>query len=162
MIIDAKNGHIFLIMFSGTSDPYVKFKLNGRLLHKSKTVHKDLNPVWDETFVVAIEDPFQSMIEIHEQPWTIIVIIWACHFYFFFQIDIQIKVFDYDWGLQDDFMGSASLDLTTLELSRVTELMIPLEDAARPTGTNAASKSMLTDISNLMKLNWRNQTETKN
>lgn len=52
-------------MFSGTSDPYVKFKLNGRLLHKSKTVHKDLNPVWDETFVVAIEDPFQSMVEIH-------------------------------------------------------------------------------------------------
>lgn len=78
-------------------------------------------------------------------------IIWACHFYS--QIDIQIKVFDYDWGLQDDFMGSASLDLTTLELSRVTELMIPLEDAARPTGTNAASKSMLTDIFHLMKSN---------
>lgn len=101
---------------NGTSDPYVKFKSNGRLLHKSKTVHKDLNPVWDETFVVGIEDPFQS---------------------------IQIKVFDYDWGLQDDFMGSACIDLTTLELSRVAELKIPLEDSARPTGTNAASKSML-------------------
>lgn len=48
-------------MFLGTSDPYVKFKLNGRLLHKSKTVHKDLNPVWDETFIVPIEDPFQSI-----------------------------------------------------------------------------------------------------
>lgn len=72
-------------------------------------MHKDLNPVWDETFIVPIEDPFQS---------------------------IQIKVFDYDFGLQDDFMGSALLDLTTLELSRVTELMIPLEDSVRPSGKN--------------------------
>lgn len=70
--------------------------------------------MWDETFIVPIEDPFQS---------------------------IQIKVFDYDWGLQDDFMGSALLDLTTLELSRVSELMIPLEDSVRPTGTNVASQS---------------------
>ncbi|XP_055315199.1 multiple C2 and transmembrane domain-containing protein isoform X2 [Sitodiplosis mosellana] len=101
---------------NGTSDPYVKFKLNGRLLHKSKTVHKDLNPVWDETFIVPIEDPFQS---------------------------IQIKVFDYDWGLQDDFIGSALLDLTTLELSRVTELMIPLEDSTQPSGTNATSKMLI-------------------
>lgn len=100
----------------GTSDPYVKFKLNGRLLHKSKTVHKDLNPVWNEEFTVPIEDPFQS---------------------------IQIKVFDYDWGLQDDFIGSALLDLTALELSRVTELMIPLEDTTQPSGTNATSKSKL-------------------
>lgn len=36
---------------TGTSDPYVKFKVGGRLLYKSKTVHKDLNPVWDEAFV---------------------------------------------------------------------------------------------------------------
>lgn len=52
---------IALLFFLGTSDPYVKFKLNGRLLHKSKTVHKDLNPVWDETFIVPIEDPFQCI-----------------------------------------------------------------------------------------------------
>lgn len=108
--------YTIVIINLGTSDPYVKFKLNGRLLHKSKTVHKDLNPIWDETFVVAIEDPFQS---------------------------ILIKVFDYDWGFQqDDFMGSALLDLTTLELSKVTELMVPLEDSARPSAANAApSKS---------------------
>ncbi len=30
----------------------------GRLLHKSKTLHRDLNPVWDEVFTVPIEDPF--------------------------------------------------------------------------------------------------------
>lgn len=33
----------------------------GRLLFKSRTVHKDLNPVWDETFIVPIEDPFQQI-----------------------------------------------------------------------------------------------------
>lgn len=35
--------------------------MGGRLLHKSKTVHRDLNPVWDETFVVPVEDPFQPI-----------------------------------------------------------------------------------------------------
>ncbi|KAL1114806.1 hypothetical protein AAG570_007630, partial [Ranatra chinensis] len=76
---------------SGTSDPYVKFKVNGRLLYKSKTIYRDLNPVWDETFVLPIEDPF---------------------------LPIHIKVFDYDWGLQDDFMGAAYLDLTKFELGK--------------------------------------------
>lgn len=56
----------------------------------------------------------------------------------FRQID---QVFDYDWGLQDDFMGSALLDLTTLELSRVTELSVPLEDSSRSAGSSADSKS---------------------
>jgi Ca2+-dependent lipid-binding protein len=46
---------------SGTSDPYVKFKLGSRLLYKSKTVHKELNPTFDEVFTVPIEDPFQSI-----------------------------------------------------------------------------------------------------
>lgn len=89
---------------AGTSDPYVKFKMNGRLLHKSKTVHRDLNPIWDETFSAPIEDPFQH---------------------------ILIKVFDYDWGLQDDFMGAAKLDLTTLDLGRMQELVLRLEDDSR-------------------------------
>lgn len=44
---------------SGTSDPYVKFKSGSRLLYKSKTVRKELNPVFDEVFTVPIEDPFE-------------------------------------------------------------------------------------------------------
>jgi len=47
---------------SGLSDPYVKFKVGGRLLHKSRTIHRDLNPVWDEVFIVPVEDPFQPII----------------------------------------------------------------------------------------------------
>lgn len=89
----------------GTSDPYVKFKMGGRLLFRSRTVHRDLNPVWDEIFLVPVEDPFQP---------------------------ITIKVFDYDWGLQDDFMGSAKLSLTTLDLGTMQDLIVKLEDPARP------------------------------
>ncbi|XP_050731205.1 uncharacterized protein LOC127005898 isoform X9 [Eriocheir sinensis] len=85
----------------GTSDPYVKFKVGGKLAHKSKTVYKDLNPTWDETFTLAIEDPFEP---------------------------VTVKVFDYDWGLQDDFMGLATIDLTTLDLDKCTEVALPLAE----------------------------------
>jgi Ca2+-dependent lipid-binding protein len=37
-------------------DPYVKFFLKGRLVHKSKTIYKDLNPSWDEKFIINIDD----------------------------------------------------------------------------------------------------------
>ncbi|XP_061384794.1 multiple C2 and transmembrane domain-containing protein isoform X2 [Danaus plexippus] len=96
-----KNG-----LLSGTSDPYVKFKVAGRLLHKSRIVYRDLNPVWDECFTVPIEDPF---------------------------LPVQLKVFDYDWGLQDDFMGVCHLDLTALELGRSQDLVLCLRDPNKPT-----------------------------
>lgn len=65
--------------------------MSGKLVYKSKTVHKNLNPEWNERFIIPVEDVFQPL---------------------------QIKVFDYDWGLQDDFMGCASFDLTSLELNQ--------------------------------------------
>ncbi|XP_076679201.1 multiple C2 domain and transmembrane region protein isoform X5 [Andrena cerasifolii] len=89
----------------GASDPYVKVKCSGRLLHKSRTVHRDLNPVWDESVTLPIEDPFQSL---------------------------TIKVFDYDWGLQDDFMGAAQLELTQLDLGQPQDIVLELKDPARP------------------------------
>ncbi|KAM7343721.1 multiple C2 domain and transmembrane region protein isoform 1-T1 [Cochliomyia hominivorax] len=90
---------------NGLSDPYVKFKMSGRLLHKSRTIHRDLNPVWDEVFVVPIEDPFEPVV---------------------------VKVFDYDWGLQDDFMGSAKIDLTQLELGKAEDINLLLTDVNHP------------------------------
>ncbi|KMQ88670.1 multiple c2 and transmembrane domain-containing protein 1-like protein [Lasius niger] len=89
----------------GASDPYVKVKCLGRLLHKSRTVHRDLNPVWDESVTLPIEDPFQPL---------------------------TIKVFDYDWGLQDDFMGAAQLDLTQLDLGHSQDITLELKDPGRP------------------------------
>ncbi|CAH0552190.1 unnamed protein product [Brassicogethes aeneus] len=104
--VHLRRGHRLVAMDkNGLSDPYVKFKCGGRLVYKSRTVYRDLNPLWDESFTVPIEDPF---------------------------LPISIKVFDYDWGLQDDFMGSATLDLTALDLNRAIDVTLSLQDPARP------------------------------
>ncbi|NWS21533.1 MCTP1 protein, partial [Pachyramphus minor] len=89
----------------GTSDPYVKFKLGGKEVFRSKTVHKNLNPVWEEKAYILIDNPREPL---------------------------YIKVFDYDFGLQDDFIGSAFLDLTSLELNRQTDVTLSLKDPHYP------------------------------
>ena len=54
-----RNGRELIARDSGgTSDPYVKFYWRGKQVYKSKTIDKDLNPVWDESFILAIDDPF--------------------------------------------------------------------------------------------------------
>ncbi|XP_018110786.1 multiple C2 and transmembrane domain-containing protein 2 [Xenopus laevis] len=85
---------------SGTSDPYVKFKLKKKTLYKSKVIYKNLNPVWDETFVLPIQSLDQKL---------------------------HIKVYDRDLTT-DDFMGSAFLELQDLELNKTTEKIFDLED----------------------------------
>lgn len=42
------------------------------------------------------------------------------------------QCFDYDWGLQDDFMGATKLTLTQLDLSQSEEMFLKLTDPARP------------------------------
>ncbi|NXP37775.1 MCTP1 protein, partial [Leiothrix lutea] len=89
----------------GTSDPYVKFKLGGKEVFRSKTIHKNLNPVWEEKACILIDNLREPL---------------------------YIKVFDYDFGLQDDFIGSAFLDLTSLELNRQTDVTLSLKDPHYP------------------------------
>ncbi|XP_031805317.1 multiple C2 and transmembrane domain-containing protein 1 isoform X7 [Sarcophilus harrisii] len=89
----------------GTSDPYVKFKIGGKEVFRSKIIHKNLNPVWEEKACILIDQPREPL---------------------------YIKVFDYDFGLQDDFMGSAFLDLTLLELKRPTDVTLTLKDPHYP------------------------------
>ncbi|XP_032940808.1 multiple C2 and transmembrane domain-containing protein 1 isoform X4 [Catharus ustulatus] len=89
----------------GTSDPYVKFKLGGKEVFRSKTVYKNLNPVWEEKVYVLIDNLREPL---------------------------YIKVFDYDFGLQDDFIGSAFLDLNSLELNRQTDVTLSLKDPHYP------------------------------
>ncbi|XP_076373658.1 multiple C2 and transmembrane domain-containing protein 1-like [Tachypleus tridentatus] len=89
----------------GTSDPYVKFKLGGRQLYKSRTIPKTLNPYWDEFFSLPVEDVFQPL---------------------------YVHVYDYDFGLQDDYMGSAQVDLTFLDLNKPTDVILPLTDSGLP------------------------------
>ncbi|XP_057595075.1 multiple C2 and transmembrane domain-containing protein 1 isoform X1 [Hippopotamus amphibius kiboko] len=89
----------------GTSDPYVKFKIGGKEVFRSKIIHKNLNPVWEEK---------------------------ACLLVGHLREPLYVKVFDYDFGLQDDFMGSAFLDLTQLELNRPTDVTLTLKDPHYP------------------------------
>ena len=79
------------LAMAGTSDPYVKFKMGNKVIHKSKTIYRDLNPTWDEDFDVTVDD---------------------------LGTPLQVRVFDYDWGLQDDFLGSALLDLNRLDVNK--------------------------------------------
>uniref|UniRef100_A0A4X1TGH3 C2 domain-containing protein n=1 Tax=Sus scrofa TaxID=9823 RepID=A0A4X1TGH3_PIG len=89
----------------GTSDPYVKFKIGGKEVFRSKIIHKNLNPVWEEKACLLVDHLREPL---------------------------YIKVFDYDFGLQDDFMGSAFLDLTQLELNRPTDVTLTLKDPHYP------------------------------
>ncbi|XP_044131936.1 multiple C2 and transmembrane domain-containing protein 1 isoform X1 [Bufo gargarizans] len=89
----------------GTSDPYVKFKIGGKEVFRSKTIHKNLNPVWEDKVSLLIENLKESL---------------------------YVKVFDYDFGFQDDFMGSAFLDLTTLELHSAKDIALNLKDPQHP------------------------------
>ncbi|XP_048076933.1 multiple C2 and transmembrane domain-containing protein 1 isoform X15 [Ursus arctos] len=89
----------------GTSDPYVKFKIGGKEVFRSKIIHKNLNPVWEEKACILVEHLREPL---------------------------YVKVFDYDFGLQDDFMGSAFLDLTQLELNRPTDVTLTLKDPHYP------------------------------
>ncbi|XP_030636827.1 multiple C2 and transmembrane domain-containing protein 1 [Chanos chanos] len=89
----------------GTSDPYVKFKIAGKEVFRSKTIHKNLNPVWDEKVTLLVENLREPL---------------------------YVKVFDYDFGLQDDFMGSAYLYLESLEHQRTLDVTLDLKDPHYP------------------------------
>ncbi|XP_043080926.1 multiple C2 and transmembrane domain-containing protein 1-like [Puntigrus tetrazona] len=85
---------------SGTSDPFVKFKLDGKNIYKSKVVNKNLNPIWNESFSFSVRDLDQVL---------------------------HLKVYDRDLR-SNDFMGSSSIPLCKLELDRIIPMTLPLED----------------------------------
>ncbi|XP_071338731.1 multiple C2 and transmembrane domain-containing protein 1 isoform X5 [Trachinotus anak] len=104
-IVLKKGNNLAIRDRTGTSDPYVKFKIAGKEVFRSKTIHKNLNPVWDERVSLHVEtlrDP------------------------------LYVKVFDYDFGLQDDFMGSAYLYLESLEHQRTLDVTLDLKDPQYP------------------------------
>ncbi|KAF7250654.1 Multiple C2 and transmembrane domain-containing protein 1, partial [Varanus komodoensis] len=124
----------------GTSDPYVKFKIGGKEIFRSKTIHKTLNPVWEERSSIIIEN-------LREQ--------------------LYVKVFDYDFGLQDDFMGSAFLDLSSLEQNRPINVTLSLKDPHYPDqdlGTILLSvlltpKEQQRDMTMLMRKSWKRSSK---
>ena len=86
------NNLMFVFNFPGTSDPYVKFKADGKQIYKSRTIPKNLNPQWNEKFCVPIED---------------------------ISMPLVIKVFDFDRVSSDDPMGTVTVDLAKMEVNRL-------------------------------------------
>uniref|UniRef100_A0A674PPL8 Multiple C2 and transmembrane domain containing 1 n=1 Tax=Takifugu rubripes TaxID=31033 RepID=A0A674PPL8_TAKRU len=104
--VELKRGHNLAVRDrGGSSDPYVKFKLAGKEVFRSKTIHKNLNPVWDQKTTLIIDSLSEPL---------------------------YVKVFDYDFGLQDDFMGSAYLHLESLEQQRTVPVTLVLKDPHHP------------------------------
>ncbi|KAM3870613.1 multiple C2 and transmembrane domain-containing protein 2-like [Diretmus argenteus] len=85
---------------SGSSDPYVKFKLEGKQFYKSKTVYKNLNPRWNESFSHPLRDREHS---------------------------VEVRVYDKN-RTADEFMGSGSISLKNLELYKTYEMELHLGD----------------------------------
>ncbi|KAM3874223.1 multiple C2 and transmembrane domain-containing protein 1 [Diretmus argenteus] len=104
--VELKRGHNLAIRDrGGTSDPYVKMKLSGKEVFRSKTIHKNLNPVWDEKTAIIMDNLSEPL---------------------------YVKVFDYDFGLHDDFMGCAYLHLESLEQQRTIPVTLELKDHRYP------------------------------
>ncbi|KAL2088372.1 hypothetical protein ACEWY4_015271 [Coilia grayii] len=101
LTINLKEGRNLVIRDRcGTSDPYVKFKMDGKTLYKSKVVYKNLNPVWNESFTFPVLDLEEKLF---------------------------VRVYDRDLT-SDDFMGSSSVALDELELQKVCPLVLSLND----------------------------------
>ncbi|NWQ75382.1 ESYT3 protein, partial [Columbina picui] len=88
----------FLGAIRGKSDPYALLRL-GTLQYRSKTVSRDLNPIWNETFEFVV----------HEVPGQ----------------DLEVDLYDEDPD-KDDFMGSLIISLVDVMNDRTVDEWFPL------------------------------------
>ncbi|KFY52897.1 hypothetical protein V496_08078 [Pseudogymnoascus sp. VKM F-4515 (FW-2607)] len=86
---------------NGYSDPFCKFELNGENVFKTQVQKKTLTPVWNEFFETEIPSRTAA--------------------------DFKCKVYDWDFAGDDDHLGNAKIDLSTIEPFRPQELRIPLD-----------------------------------
>lgn len=86
---------------NGYSDPYCKFYLNGKELHKTKIQKKTLHPAWNEFF----ECPINSRT--------------AAKF--------RVKVMDRDLTESDDLLGEAMINLELLDPFKPKEVILALD-----------------------------------
>ncbi|WPH00738.1 Hypothetical protein R9X50_00356800 [Acrodontium crateriforme] len=86
---------------NGYSDPYCKFKLDGKDVFKTKVQKKTLHPAWNEFFEVPVRSRTASK--------------FTC------------DVFDWDMGGGDDHLGATSIPLGALEPFSAQEVTLPLD-----------------------------------
>lgn len=86
---------------NGYSDPYCKFKLNGKEVFKTKVQKKTLHPAWNEFFEVPIASRTAA--------------------------DFSCEIYDWDFGDKADFLGGTKLNLDVLEPFQPQELQYALD-----------------------------------
>ena len=86
---------------NGYSDPFCRFKLNGKEVYKTKTQKKTLHPAWNEYFEVPITSRVGA--------------------------DFKCEVYDWDLGDKDDFLGGTPLNLAVLEPFQPQEMTYKLD-----------------------------------
>ncbi|KAI0639057.1 tricalbin [Trametes polyzona] len=102
--VDLLDGHsIHAADRGGKSDPFVVFTLNGQKVYKSQTKKKTLTPEWNENFAVQVPSRAGA--------------------------DFQLEVFDWNQIEQAKSLGSAKIDLESLEPFTATERTLSLSHA---------------------------------
>lgn len=86
---------------NGYSDPYCNVILNGDRVYRTDIKKKTLNPVWNEKCSIDIISRVGA--------------------------DLNIEVFDWDMGRDDDFLGKVKIDLAQLEPLKAIQLTLPLQ-----------------------------------
>ena len=78
---------------NGTTDAFVKFSLGQKVVHKTKTIPKDLNPVWDDSFLIVVPD---------------------------LSSNLDIKIYHQNL-VKDDLIGTVTLELSSLQQNQTQE-----------------------------------------
>ena len=90
-IVIASGKHLIAMDRGGTSDPYVKCIQGQEELLQTRSIKKTVNPVWGEDFQTFTDNPFKHL---------------------------EFQVYDKDMVGNDDFMGSAVVELANLDLKK--------------------------------------------
>lgn len=85
---------------NGYSDPYCKFELNGKEIHKTEIQKKTLHPAWNETFETAISSRTAAK--------------------------FGVRVMDWDLGGKPDLLGEADINLEILDTFKPQEIVLTL------------------------------------
>jgi Ca2+-dependent lipid-binding protein len=96
---------IVTVASTGLRNPFVKFKTKGKLIHRSQTFCKSLNPRWVETFSVRIKpSPVGGAVAAaagdvtSRRPLT----------------SVRVVVRDNNFGQFNEYMGEAEIDTSQL------------------------------------------------
>lgn len=86
---------------NGYSDPYCKFKLNGKDVFKTKVQKKTLHPAWNEFFECPVKSRTAA--------------------------DFKCDVYDWDFGDKADHLGTTAINLELLEPFQAQEVSLVLD-----------------------------------